>query len=101
VASILTNPLYNPRLPTVFYSHGYSETVNVWTSQAIATAYAASANRNLIFVNYGAYSTDRSAPPSIVDYMGVIANINAIGPIVGTALWGAFGNDVQKFELVG
>jgi hypothetical protein len=100
-ASILTHALYNPKLPTVFYSHGYTESVDSWTVQAIITAYSANGTFNLILVNYGAYSTNRAMPPSIIDYQKTVANINAIGPIVGAALWGSFGANVQKIQLVG
>jgi hypothetical protein len=100
-SQILTNPLFCCKNPTVLYSHGYTETVHDLTSQAMAAAFSTIGSYNFIFVNYGAYSTNRSALPSVEDYINVIGYVNAIGPVVGTALWSTFGNDVRKLELIG
>jgi hypothetical protein len=102
VTDIANHKLYNRLLHTVVYSFGYTETVDGPLVQILIGAFVKNKRYNILIVDFGAYSSSRSGPPSIPDYLAVIESIKKIGPLVGESLWNAFGSKLtSSFYLIG
>jgi hypothetical protein len=98
---ILTHPFYNDKLRTSIYSFGYTNNMSSWLVQTLISALTKTKSRNIIVVDYGAYSRANTSQGGLADFSAVVENIKKIGVIVGEELWRIFGNKLIKCELIG